>query len=103
MVDMKDLDNLVTKGQELKRLLTESPEIIEYMRLAQQGGGDVLLPERMDHLISAKKAAFILGVGKSTVYRLESEGHLTAFYTPNSRTKKYWMSDVMRVATPAKG
>lgn len=100
MVNMDDLENLVAKGNELKALLTESPEILEYMKLAQNKTS-ITVPTKMDCLITAKKAAYILGVGKSTIYQLEKDGLLQAFFTPNSRTRKFWMSDVMRVATPA--
>ena len=66
----------------MKRLLTETPEVLEYLRLVSGGEEKNILPVKSDVLISAGEAAQVLSVGKETIYRYVAEKILTPLYTP---------------------
>ena len=86
---------MVEAGEKLKQLLTESPEILEYLRLIK--GVDVLFPAKSDVLIRTSEAAKFLGVSKNTIRHYVREKILTPMYTPNSNHMKFWLSDVKKI------
>ena len=96
-ISLDHLQILVEKGRELQQMLHDSPEIMDYMKLAQQQG-NIVMPIRADCLVEAKQAAQILGVGKNTIYQFIKEGLIRPFYTPNSSHMKFWISDVRKLA-----
>ena len=96
-INMETLNALVDKGRELQQLLTESPEILEYLRLIQNGENNVL-PIKTDVLIRVGEAAKILCVSKATIYRYAVEKVLTPYYTANSEQMKFWYSEVKALA-----
>ena len=101
MKDLEEMDavmaSLVQHGKELQKLLRETPEILDYMRLADSGKA-LVMPKRADMLVQAGQAAKILHVSQTSVYHFEAKGLLRAFYTPESNRKKFWVSDVQRLA-----
>ena len=96
-ISLDHLETLVEKGRELQRLLHDSPEIMDYMRLAQHQE-TMVMPVRADCLVEAKQAARILGVGKNTIYQFIKDGLIHPFYTPNSSHMKFWVSDIRKLA-----
>ena len=85
-------------GEKLKKLVSETPEVIEYLRLVK---GVEVLPMKSDVLVRASDAAKILCVGKETIYRYATEKILTPMYTPYSTQMKFWLSEVRNVAKKA--
>ena len=82
-IAMNDLNALVAKGQELKAILTETPEILSFLRLIKDlGDGKAVLPAQTDALVFAGQAAKVLGVDKATIYRYVKDGILKPYYTP---------------------
>ena len=94
---LENLTALIEKGQELKKLLQETPEIIEYLKLAESLSGSIL-PIPSDRLICVSEAAKILKVSNSTICNYASSGILIPLYTAGSRHKKFWLSEVKAVA-----
>ena len=81
----------------MKQLLSETPEILEYLRLIQRGENNVL-PTKTDVLIRAGEAAKILCVSKATIYKYAVEKKLTPYYTAGSEQMKFWCSEVKALA-----
>ena len=96
-ISLENLNALVSAGEKLKRLLTETPEVLEYLRLVSGGEEKNILPMKSDVLISAGEAAKVLNVGKETIYRYAAEKILTPLYTPYSNRIKFWLSEVKGV------
>ena len=72
-INLENLNVLVEKAVELKQVLSESPEILQYLRLIKEIGAEkVEVPRVDDVLLRAGDAAKILGVGlhKCGVQRL---------------------------------
>lgn len=97
-INLENLNTLVTKGRELQQLLTETPEILEYLRLIQSGGANKILPTNTDKLVRIGEAAQILCVSKSLIYRYAAERTLTPYYTADSKQMKFWYSEVKALA-----
>lgn len=98
-VELSDLEAMVQKGQELKTLLKETPEILSFMKcLHKTGEKQIILPVNLDVLVMANQAAKVLGTDKSNIYRYVREGLLQPFYTPHSQYMKFWLSDVKALA-----
>ena len=87
-ISLENLNALVSKGRELQKILTETPEILEYLRLIQRGENNVLVGE----------AAKILCVSKATIYRYALDKALTPYYTAGSEQMKFWYSEVKALA-----
>lgn len=94
-ISLENLNALVEKGRELQKLLTETPEIIDYLRLINSGNA---LPLKTDMLIRVGEAAKILCVSKSTIYQFVIEKILTPYYTADSKQMKFWYSEVKALA-----
>ena len=88
-ISLENLNALVTAGEKLKRLLQDTPEVLEYLRLVS------------GVLVRAGEAAQVLGVNKETIYRYAEEKLLTPLYTPHSNQMKFWLSEVKSVAKKA--
>ena len=96
-ISLDSLDSLVNKGRELQKLLTETPEILEYLRLIKDGENNVLTT-KTDVLVRVGEAAKILCVSKATIYRYAVERKLTPYYTADSKQMKFWYSEVKALA-----
>ena len=84
--------------QELKilsNLLT--PEILEFLKLSQNADTSIM-PIKGDKLIQMSEAASVLNVNPSMISRYVKEGLLTAYYTPHSSRRKFWLSEVKGLA-----
>ena len=99
-MELNELNDFVAKGKMLQRLLKETPEIIEYLKLAKE---PPVLPIRTDCLVLVAQAAKVLAVSRGTVYQYVKEGLLKAYYTPGSGRMKLWRSDLQSLATTRKG
>ena len=88
------LENL-DKLKELSKLL--SPDLIRFMELAQNTD-TVLMPVKSDKLIFAGQAAEILHVSPAMIYRYVREGLLKPVFTPHSKKRKFWFSEVKALA-----
>lgn len=95
-INLENLSALVEKGRELQILLTESPEILEYLRLIQRN--ESIVPQKTDTLIRVNQAAKILCTSKAVIYRYAAERILTPYYTADSRQMKFWYSEVKALA-----
>ena len=99
-MELSELNDFVAKGEMLQRLLKETPEIIEYLKLAKE---PPVLPIRTDCLVLVAQAAKVLAVSRGTVYQYVKDGLLKAYYTPGSERMKFWLSDLQSLATTRKG
>ncbi len=95
-MELQELDAFVTAATKLKDLLTANPAVLEYMRLAQ-GREAVVMPFTTDYLVGAREAAKILSCDRNAIYRFVKEGKLTAYYTPDSTRKKFWISELRQL------
>lgn len=102
-LNLDNLNMLVAKGLELQKLLHDSPEILEYLRLIRdvdtEKGTSAI---GSDRLVRAGEAAKILCVKKETIYRYAMEKILTPMYTADSTHMKFWLSEVKSVARRAR-
>ena len=96
-IDLKALDAAIEKTRQLKKLLTDTPELLEYLRLSKQVDKDCLLLPA-DRLIRTGEAAKVLCVSKGTVYHFARNKILPAYLTPGSNHLKFWLSDVKKLA-----
>ena len=96
-MELENLNQLVESAQKLQRLLKTSPEILECLRLLQNPKTvEILMPIKPD--VTAGEAAKVLGVNKSAIYSAVSAKLLTPMFTPHSNIKKFWLSDVKKLA-----
>ena len=94
-----DLEALVTRSQELKKLLKETPEIITLLQLLKEQGSDKAVTViKTDALLLAGQAATVLAVDKARIYGYVKEGLLKPYYTPGSSRMKFWLSEVKALA-----
>jgi len=97
-MELAEIEALVEKGQELKKLLQETPEIISFLTLLKDLGDEkVVLPIKTDILIRAGQAAEILGVDKALIYKYVKEGRLHPYRTPPASHMKFWLSEVKAI------
>ena len=104
-INLEALEKLLKKGRELKQLLKETPEILEYLRLLEKfsNGERSIIPIPTDKLVKSGEAAEVLGVNKATIDGYAKAGILTPLYTAGSTHKKFWLSEVKAVAKKANG
>lgn len=95
---MSELDTMLDKMEQIKTLLDANPEVLECLRLMREGGDNIVIPVRTDHLIEVGDAAKVLKVSRSMVYRLAREGLLKVYSTPYSDRCKFWYKDVVGLA-----
>lgn len=89
----------VRLAKELQAVIKETPEVIEFLRLTKREYSSPLMPIKADCLVYVGEAAKILHVGKGTIGMWEKQGLLVAYYTPGNERKKYWLSEVKRIAS----
>ena len=97
-ISLEGLEKLIEKGRELKKLLQENPEILEYMRLAEKFSESAVLPMPTDRLIRAGEAAKILEVNTKKISEYADKKILKKFYVDGSSHSKFWLSDVKALA-----
>ena len=97
-ISLEGLEKLIEKGRELKKLLQENPEILEYMRLAEKFSDAAVLPMPTDRLIRAGEAAKILGVNSAKISEYADKKILTKLYVDGSSHSKFWLSEVKALA-----
>ena len=95
---MTDIEKLLAKGQELKQFLRDSPDVLEFLRLAAKTTlqKPVIIPPD-ERYIHAGEVAKILCIDKGAVYRLEKAGRLTAYYVGDASRMKFKLSDVLAI------
>lgn len=99
---LEKLDALIAKGRELKKLLTQTPEILTYLQLINDIDNDkIQAPKVDDVLIRAGEAARILDVNQSTISHYVKSGRLRGYLVAGSSHLKFWRSEVKALATPA--
>ena len=92
-LNLENLDALIEKVRELKKLLKETPEILTYLRLINESRVErISLPKVDDVLIRSGDAAEILGVGKSTIGHYVKTGQLRGYYVAGSSHLRFWRS-----------
>lgn len=97
-VNMQNLSELVHIGQQLQEMLENNPQVLEYLRLAQETGGHIVMaPVKVDKLIEAKEAAEILKVPVGRIGEYVKSGLLQAYVTPPTTNRKFWVSDVLAI------
>ena len=98
-INLENLNALVEKAVELKQVLSESPEILQYLRLIKEIGAEkVEVPRVDDVLLRAGDAAKILGVGQSRINAYVREGKLSRYYVEGSSHSRFWRSQVKALA-----
>lgn len=97
-ISLDGLNTLIAKAKELKKLLQENPEVLEYMRLAEKFSDAAILPLPTDRLIRAGEAAKILGVNPAKISEFVDKGILKKFFVDGSSHSKFWLSEVKAVA-----
>lgn len=96
--DAGAFQSFVQMAQAVRELGTAlTPEVIEFLRLSQHADTSIL-PIKGDKLITMGEAASVLDVNTTTISRFVREGLLHAYYTPHSRMRKFWLSDVKALA-----
>lgn len=91
LVDINDIQQLLTAAKKLKKLLQESPEIAAFAEAVKDSRDPVLILEN-DRLIRAGEAA------KNKIGTYCRDGLLQAYYTPGSTKRKFRLSEVWSLA-----
>lgn len=85
--------------QELREISrTVTPELIRFLELSQNADTSIM-PIKGDVLVRQGEAARVLNVNKDAITQFVKDGLLTPYYTPNSRQRKFWLSEVKALAT----
>ena len=74
-----------------------TPELIRVLELASKLEG--VIPIKADRLVRQAEAAKTLGVNTTCISRYVREGILRPVYTPYNNQRKFWLSEVMEVAS----
>ena len=99
METANSLDSVVDSLQRIKCLLHESPEVLRFLELLKETGVEhIVIPVTADKLIEASQAAEVLKVSKSRIGVYCRSGLLSAYYTPGSNNRKFWLRDVLALA-----
>lgn len=85
----------VEEIKELSAVLT--PELLRFMELAQNTE-PVLMPVESDVLIYTGQAATVLHTNTTMISRYVKEGLLEPVYTPHCSKRKFWLSEVKKLA-----
>ena len=79
--------------QELREISrTVTPELIRFLELSQNADTSIML-------VRQGEAARVLNVNRDAITQFVKAGLLTPYYTPNSRQRKFWLSEVKALAT----
>lgn len=85
--------------QELREISrTVTPELIRFLELSQNADTSIM-PIKGDVLVRQGEAARVLNVNRDAITQFVKAGLLTPYYTPNSRQRKFWLSEVKALAT----
>ncbi len=97
-LNLETLEALVSKGQQLKSLLTEEPDILRFMELlSNNDGSQWVIPTKIDRLVGPKEVLRILRISTARLEEYVKSGRLTAYYTPPASGRKFWLSEVMAI------
>ena len=101
MDDMVEkLEHITRQCERLKELLTETPEIVEFIKATKEAsntGYETVKPLDKDvicNLLSAKEVAKILKVNENRVGEYAKEGLLPYCFMPYSSSRRFRVSDV---------
>ena len=99
METANSLDSVIRSLQRIQCLLRESPEVLQFLELLKETGAErIVIPVTADKLIEAGQAAEVLKVSKTRVGEYCRSGLLSAYYTPGSSNRKFWLRDVLALA-----
>lgn len=94
-LDIDALEGIVKQGMALRKLLKESPELMEFLKLVKDTGKDLaVVPARADPYIEVGAAAKVLGTTKNRLYELVKQGYLSPYYLPGGQQMKFRLSEV---------
>ena len=97
-LNLETLEALVSKGQQLKSLLTEEPNLLKFLELLKgTEPNQLVMPPKADRLVGPKEVLGILRISPGRLEEYVKSGKLTAYYTPPASGRKFWLSDVMAI------
>ena len=97
-LNLETLETLLNKGRQLKSLLTEEPDLLKFLELLKGiDGNQLVIPTKADRLVGPKEVLNILRISPSRLEEYVKSGRLTAYYTPPSSGRKFWLSEVMTI------
>lgn len=100
-INLETLDTLLDKGEQLKNLLTEEPNLLRFLELLKDTDvNQIVRPVEADRLIGPKQVISILKISSARLEEYVKRGMLTAYYTPPASGRKFWLSEVL--ALPCK-
>lgn len=88
---LEELNKHIKEAERLSKILEERPEILEYVKLVENGKATCDIGES---LLSVAECAKRLKVNRNTVYRYIDEGLLEGCYTPAPSRLKVRVSDL---------
>ena len=88
----------IDEVKQLSKLVQDNPDLLTMLKLLDKNHVEKLvLPVRADKLIGTTETLDILKVSEATFRGYWQKGSLEAYYTPDSRNRKFWLSDVMAI------
>lgn len=94
-LDVDALEGIVKQGMALKKLLKESPELMDFLKLVRDTGKDLaIVPAKADPYIEIGVAAKVLGTTKNRLYEFVKQGYLSPYYLPGGQQMKFLLSEV---------
>ena len=98
LLNLETLEALVSKGQQLKSLFTEEPDLLKFLELLKSTDESrLVMPPKADRLIGPKEVLGILRISPGRLEDYVKSGRLTAYYTPPASGRKFWLSEVMAI------
>ena len=86
----------IDEVKQLSKLVQDNPDLLTMLKLLDKNHVEKLvLPVRADKLIGTTEALDILKVSEATIRGYWQKGLIEVYYTPDSRTRTFWLSDVM--------
>ena len=95
-ISTETLSEMVSRGEQLKCLLESNPDIIRFMEL-MNSEKPLAIPVKEDRLIGPSEVMKILKISSSRLEEYVKTGKLTAYHTPPSSGRKFWVSEVMAI------
>ena len=88
----------IDEVKQLSKLVQDNPDLLTMLKLLDKNHVEKLvLPVRADKLIGTTEALDILKVSEATFRGYWQKGLIEVYYTPDSRNRKFWLSDVMTI------
>ena len=88
----------IDEVKQLSKLVQDNPDLLTMLKLLDKNHVEKLvLPVRADKLVGTTEALDILKVSEATFRGYWQKGLIEAYYTPDSRNRKFWLSDVMAI------